>query len=126
MFRTISGTADPRECSDPREGKADTKVGQTKSSDSIESHADTGDRISFNDTLEEHEDSNEQDEKRTPRPSNELKRTTSNALSRVSSHLTTRSLPDPGPPPDGGIRAWSNIAGGWIAIATTGQSRTRD
>ncbi|KAK3673304.1 hypothetical protein LTR78_006849 [Recurvomyces mirabilis] len=52
----------------------------------------------------------------------ELHRTTSRAsrISAVSNRLdrtfTTRSLPEPGPPPDGGWRAWSQVACGWLVI----------
>ena len=51
-------------------------------------------------------------EKGTPnnapgRNSLDLTRTLSTRLSR---HLTTRSLPDPGPPPDGGLKAWTQVA----------------
>lgn len=45
-----------------------------------------------------------------PSTGTELTRAPSNALSRVSSRFTTHSLPDPGPPPDGGLKAWTQIA----------------
>ncbi len=53
------------------------------------------------------------------RVSEEIRRTTSNALSRATSRLTTRSLPEPPPPPDGGIKAWTQVAMGWLVIFTT-------
>lgn len=37
--------------------------------------------------------------------SEDLRRTGSNALSHVVSRITTRSLPQPSPPPDGGLKA---------------------
>lgn len=40
----------------------------------------------------------------------------SNALARIASHLTTRSIRDPGPPPDGGVVAWTQIFCAWLAI----------
>lgn len=43
----------------------------------------------------------------------------SNVLERVTSRLTTRSLRDPGPPPDGGILAWTQIFCAWLAILNT-------
>ena len=43
----------------------------------------------------------------------------SNALSRVASHLTTRSIRDPGPPPDGGVVAWTQVLCAWFAIMNT-------
>ncbi|KAF2103579.1 MFS transporter, MCP family, solute carrier family 16, member 10 [Rhizodiscina lignyota] len=33
--------------------------------------------------------------------------------------MTTRSIVNPGPPPDGGIKAWTQVAMGWIVIFTT-------
>ena len=53
------------------------------------------------------------------KPSLELKRTASHALSRVASRMTTRSIRDPPPPPDGGIHAWTQVACGFIVIMTT-------
>jgi MFS family permease len=38
---------------------------------------------------------------------------------RIASRLTTRSIKDPGPPPDGGFRAWLQCFCGWLAIANT-------
>lgn len=49
----------------------------------------------------------------------DLKRTASNALSRVASRLTTRSIVNPPPPPDGGTKAWTQVAMGWLVIFTT-------
>lgn len=116
MFRTLSGTADPRDCSDPREDKSEKAVNQLERSESTDSGPDAVEQASSR--IEEHEDT-DCDEKPSARPSKELTRITSNALDRVSSRLTTRSLPDPGPPPDGGLKAWTQIACGWLAIATT-------
>lgn len=42
-----------------------------------------------------------------------------NALDRIQSHLTTRSLAEPGPPPDGGLRAWSQVFCAWLAIVNS-------
>ncbi|KAF2838148.1 MFS general substrate transporter [Patellaria atrata CBS 101060] len=44
---------------------------------------------------------------------------TSNALSRVASRLTTTSIVNPGPPPDGGTKAWLQVAGAWFVIMNT-------
>ncbi|KXT05631.1 hypothetical protein AC578_5651 [Pseudocercospora eumusae] len=54
-----------------------------------------------------------------PTPSLDLKRTASNALSKVASRLTTRSITNPPPPPDGGLKAWTQVAMGWLVIFTT-------
>lgn len=42
-----------------------------------------------------------------------------NALDRIQSHLSTRSLAEPGPPPDGGLRAWSQVFCAWLAIVNS-------
>jgi hypothetical protein len=40
----------------------------------------------------------------------------SNTIARIASHITTRSIRDPGPPPDGGFVAWTQVACAWLAI----------
>ena len=114
MFRTISGTADPIDCSEPPEKASESSAGNRDSRASTEHDVDAVERASSQD-----EDGQLEIEKATPRPSSELKRTVSNTLSRVGSRITTRSLPDPGPAPDGGLKAWTQVAMGWLAIATT-------
>ncbi|KAI6345857.1 hypothetical protein MCOR25_011006 [Pyricularia grisea] len=54
-----------------------------------------------------------------PKKSTELQKSISNVLSRAATHLTTRSLPEPPPPPDGGLRAWSQVACAWLVIFVT-------
>ena len=49
----------------------------------------------------------------------QLTRTASNALSRISTRLTSRHIIDPGPAPDGGFKAWTQVAMAWLVIATT-------
>lgn len=49
----------------------------------------------------------------------ELRQIASNTLSRVASRLTTRSIIDPGPPPDGGIKAWIQVAMAWVVCFCT-------
>jgi hypothetical protein len=39
--------------------------------------------------------------------SEELRKTASNVLTQVASRITSRTLPEPPPPPDGGLRAVS-------------------
>ena len=56
------------------------------------------------------------------RPTEELSRTESkrsNAIARVASRLSTRSTKDPGPPPDGGLLAWTQILCAWFAVLNT-------
>jgi fucose permease len=43
----------------------------------------------------------------------------SNTLARVASRVTTRYIRDPGPPPDGGVLAWTQIFCAWLAILNT-------
>jgi hypothetical protein len=48
----------------------------------------------------------------------QLDRATS-TLSRIASRLSTRDIVDPGPPPDGGFKAWLQVAMGFVACFTT-------
>ncbi|KAI1258676.1 MFS general substrate transporter [Xylariaceae sp. FL1019] len=52
------------------------------------------------------------------RASGDLRRTASNALAHVASRITTRTWPEPPPPPDGGVKAWTQVLMGAFAIAT--------
>ncbi|KAH7361371.1 major facilitator superfamily domain-containing protein [Pyrenochaeta sp. MPI-SDFR-AT-0127] len=47
------------------------------------------------------------------------KMSTSAALGRVTSRFTTRLIIDPGPPPDGGLRAWTQVFCAWLAVTNT-------
>jgi MFS family permease len=48
--------------------------------------------------------------------STDLQRATSNVLSRIASRVTTHSLAEPGPPPDGGRKAWLQCAMAWLVV----------
>ncbi len=48
----------------------------------------------------------------------DLHRTTS-TLSRIASRFSSRDLVDPGPPPDGGLKAWTQVVAGLIACFAT-------
>lgn len=61
----------------------------------------------------------EPNEKAPPKVSLELRRTVSRASNALKRVLTTRSITDVGPPPDGGFTAWSQVACGWLVIFTT-------
>ncbi|RYP42196.1 hypothetical protein DL767_000360 [Monosporascus sp. MG133] len=50
------------------------------------------------------------------RPSGELRKTASNVLSQVASRMTTRSRPETLPPPDGGVKAWTQVAMAWLVM----------
>ncbi|OAL49291.1 MFS general substrate transporter [Pyrenochaeta sp. DS3sAY3a] len=57
-----------------------------------------------------------------PNPPLSLSRTSSkrsNVLARVASRITTRSIKDPGPPPDGGLVAWTQVLCAWFAVMNT-------
>jgi len=49
-------------------------------------------------------------------PLSKTKSRPSNTLARIASRVTTRSIRDPGPPPDGGLVAWTQIVCAWLAI----------
>jgi MFS family permease len=52
-------------------------------------------------------------------PLSRTKSRASNTLARITSHITTRSIREPGPPPDGGLVAWTQIVCAWLAIMNT-------
>ena len=56
------------------------------------------------------------EEKIPPKASSDSKRP---GLSRIASHITTHSITDPGPPPDGGLKAWTQVAMSWLAVLST-------
>ncbi|KAK3719610.1 hypothetical protein LTR37_004147 [Vermiconidia calcicola] len=49
----------------------------------------------------------------------ELARTVSNALTTVTTRMTNRHVVDPGPAPDGGVKAWTQVAMAWLVIVTS-------
>ncbi|CAK1357027.1 putative transporter MCH4 [Cercospora beticola] len=78
------------------------------------------------DRIEQHEEASLQDPDEirstklsTTRASHDLRRTASNVLAKVASRLTTHSIVDPPPPPDGGLHAWTQVAMGAICAMTT-------
>ena len=115
MFRTLSSDADPRDFSD----EAEKTVRKDTAADSRSTASTVSDIEEIDHAPSSDEFGKDVDEKRPGTPSSQLKRTTSNALSRVASRMTTKSITDPGPAPDGGFKAWSQVALGWLAIATT-------
>lgn len=48
-----------------------------------------------------------------------LRETASNVLSTTVSRLTNRNITNPGPPPDGGLKAWTQVAMAWLTCVTT-------
>ena len=94
MFRTLSSDVDPRDIPDDAE-KTYVKESAADSRSSASTISD--DEI-------EREQSHDEiqvvgNEKRPGSPVSQVQSTTSKALSRVASRLTTKSLPDPGPAP---------------------------
>ncbi|KAI1174758.1 major facilitator superfamily domain-containing protein [Nemania sp. FL0916] len=53
------------------------------------------------------------------RASGDLRRTASRVLSKVASRITTRDLHEPSPPPDGGLKAWTQVAMAFIVLFAT-------
>jgi hypothetical protein len=53
------------------------------------------------------------------KPLSRSKSRRSDALTRIASHITTRSIRDPGPPPDGGFVAWTQIFCAWLAVTNS-------
>ncbi|KAG9945681.1 MFS transporter, MCP family, solute carrier family 16, member 10, partial [Aureobasidium melanogenum] len=51
--------------------------------------------------------------------STDLERTPTNVLNRIASRVTTHSLKEPGPPPDGGFKAWLQCAMAWLVVFNT-------
>lgn len=58
-------------------------------------------------------------EKALSQVSLDLRRTVSRASNVLDRVLTTRSIADPGLPPDGGLKAWTQVACAWLVIFTT-------
>lgn len=57
--------------------------------------------------------------KTASRVSEDPRPTESNVLSQILSRITTREWPEPSPAPDGGIKAWTQVACGWLVVCTT-------
>jgi hypothetical protein len=60
-----------------------------------------------------------QEEQALGKPLSQTKSRRSDALTRIASHITTRSIRDPGPPPDGGFVAWTQIFCAWLAVTNS-------
>lgn len=73
-------------------------------------------------SYEEHENEKHDSPSRRAGASLELRQTASNVLDRVASRITTRSIRDPPPPPDGGFQAWLQVAMGWVIIFEIGRA----
>lgn len=91
--------------------------GNSKSSSSSREDLDDIERAFHQDHEEPYEEVTK--EKQPPKVSLELKRTVSRASNRLDRVFTTRSISDPGPPPDGGFKAWTQVACGWLVIFVT-------
>ncbi|RDW77536.1 hypothetical protein BP6252_05589 [Coleophoma cylindrospora] len=58
-------------------------------------------------------------EKCTQKTPQNIKRTVSNVLTKVISTRTAKSLPELAPPPDGGTKAWTQVAMGFLVVFCT-------
>ncbi|KAI1302891.1 major facilitator superfamily domain-containing protein [Xylaria venustula] len=103
-------SADPEAHSDH-----ETRVSSSASCDFDDRHeASVEDGIT---PLERRNSTNEKDD--FSRTSGDLRRTASNVLSQVASRITTRSWAEPPPPPDGGLKAWTQVGMGFFILFTT-------
>ncbi|KAF7521552.1 hypothetical protein G7054_g12401 [Neopestalotiopsis clavispora] len=91
------------------------------STDNGSSHSDEEDSIHrLSDEIERQTTrKSRMSEKSNTRASGDLRRTASNTLNNVLSRLSTRIRDEPPPPPDGGLRAWTQVACGFLVIFTT-------
>lgn len=78
-----------------------------------DSHDETmshDDHDSSNDDVESTAPRSIMSRQRTARASEDLRGTASNVLSHIASRISTRGWPEPPPPPDGGAKAWTQVA----------------
>ncbi|KAK5710494.1 hypothetical protein LTR17_018850 [Elasticomyces elasticus] len=108
---TAHGHDDPAEDEKPAKN-----IQHTHSNDTTRNNSDDIERTA-REPYEEHRYN--ADAEKPPRTSLNLQRTTSRTSTVLTRVLTTRSLAEPGPPPDGGWKAWSQVACGWLVIFTT-------
>ncbi|KAF2419015.1 MFS general substrate transporter [Tothia fuscella] len=84
---------------------------------------DDEDRLSTTSTRSDHDNDNEEDNadniRITPVSLSRTKSRASTILQRVTSRLTTHSIVGPGPPPDGGLQAWTQVFCAWLVIMNT-------
>ena len=113
MYETIE---EPEYSEKPHREAGQQVSGSGKSSaisrDEVED--DAIEQASYQDHREPNED---EPAELKPEQSLDLKRSASNVLSKVASRITTTSKVEP--PPDGGLRAWLQVAGGWLVIFIT-------
>ncbi|TGJ84584.1 hypothetical protein E0Z10_g4196 [Xylaria hypoxylon] len=53
------------------------------------------------------------------RASRDLRRSASNVLAQVASRVTTKTWPEPPPPPDGGLKAWTQVGAAFFVLFAT-------
>ncbi|KAH8677856.1 major facilitator superfamily domain-containing protein [Xylariales sp. PMI_506] len=96
---------------EPQEAEVPSHPSSTGDTDSLREHSHDIERQTTRRTI--------RSEKAPGRASQDLRRTASNVLSHVISRMSTRGMPEPPPPPDGGVLAWSQVAAGFLVIFTT-------
>jgi hypothetical protein len=77
------------------------------------------DRLSRTSTHSDHDEITPSSNRQRRTSLSKTKSATVSVLNRVATRLTTRSLVDPGPPPDGGLQAWTQCFCAWLVIMNT-------
>lgn len=93
----------------------ETSIGQSKSEDIEKEAASLSDSSEHITTSQIHDEPHGSPLSRTASNKSVIE----NTLSRIASHLATRSIHDPGPPPDGGFTAWLQCFLCWLVVLNT-------
>lgn len=112
MHRTVSHISVPLDPPDEKNIELDKKGSNDSNSGSTRPDREEPEEISAT----EGEDGAVVKRKTISKKSMDSKRP---GLSRITSHLTTHLIKDPGPPPDGGLNAWVQVAMSWLAVLST-------
>jgi hypothetical protein len=109
------------------EGEASAPTSTYDGTQDIEKHAslstDNGEHLSTTSTRSDHDHGGDNTEEIRAAPIQssltKTKSKTSAILRKATSRLTTHSIRDPGPPPDGGVQAWTQCFCAWMVIMNT-------
>lgn len=91
----------------------------SRAASDLDSDADTDSHRHSEDLERQATGRSARSERPAARASGDLRRTASNVLGHVVSRLSTRIREEPPPPPDGGLKAWVQVAAGFLVIFTT-------
>lgn len=114
-----------REDEDKHDSEKSVPTSAYESTHDVEKHArhstDLEDHLSTTSTRSDHDGDHTEEIRTEPIQGNltKSKSRTSAILRRAASRLTTHSIRDPGPPPDGGILAWTQCFCAWLVIMNT-------